>query len=112
MSAPVVAFAGRGDAPSRWIDPLERAMPEVRLVPVDALDDAERSRVRVAIVADPDPAALAALPHLVWVQGLWAGVEGLVSGLGGTGVTIVRPTDPRLADAMAEAVLTEALDGV
>ena len=41
----------------------------------------ERAAARVALVANPDPAELAALPALEWVQSLWAGVERIVAEL-------------------------------
>lgn len=56
-------------------------------------------------MANPDPAEVALLPNLAWIQSLWAGVERLVRDLKGNGVPIVRLIDPELARTMAEAVL-------
>ena len=120
----VVPFLARVDDAlmTRWIDELRTAFdaererrsdspasPAVRLEPFAELSEEERAAARVAIVADPDPADLAALPALDWVQGLWAGVETLVDALAERDVAIVRLVDPRLGDAMAEAVLAWTL---
>jgi glyoxylate/hydroxypyruvate reductase A len=83
---------------------LSTAMPEERIVPFRLLDDAERAAAQVAIVANPDPAEVAALPNLVWVQSLWAGVERLV-GAFDRPLPIVRLVDREMARTMAEAVL-------
>lgn len=58
-----------------------------------------------AIVANPDPADIAALPSLTWIHSLWAGVERLVLELGEKAPPIVRLKDPELSRVMAEAVL-------
>ena len=58
-----------------------------------------------AIVANPDPADIAALPGLKWIHSLWAGVERLVLELGDKAPPIVRLKDPELSRVMAEAVL-------
>ena len=120
----VVPFLARVDKTltTRWIDelrtafaaerdrhPAPRPAPAVRLEPFADLSDEERAAARVAIVADPDPADLAALPALEWVQSLWAGVETLVDAVAGRDVAIVRLVDPRLGEAMAEAVLAWTL---
>ncbi|MCJ2071541.1 glyoxylate/hydroxypyruvate reductase A [Methylobacterium sp. J-030] len=83
---------------------LAAAMPEERIVPFRLMDDAERGAARVAIVANPDPAEVAALPSLVWVQSLWAGVERLVNAFDRP-LPIVRLVDREMARTMAEAVL-------
>ncbi|MBE7202246.1 MAG: glyoxylate/hydroxypyruvate reductase A [Parafilimonas terrae] len=83
---------------------LSAAMPEERIVPFRLMDEAEREATRVAIVANPDPAEVAALPGLVWVQSLWAGVERLVNAFDRP-LPIVRLVDRELARTMAEAVL-------
>lgn len=83
---------------------LSAAMPEERLIPFRTMDDAARAAARVAVVANPDPAEVAALPGLVWVQSLWAGVEKLV-GAFDRPLPIVRLVDREMARTMAEAVL-------
>ena len=116
----VVPFASRVDADLRrtWLDELDAAFaalgpvgpdgPRIEVRDVDALDDEDRARARVAIVSDPDPAALAALPTLEWIHSLWAGVETLLDGVDER-VGIVRLVDPGLSRAMAEATLAWTL---
>src|SRR4051812_33291834 len=65
----------------------------------------QRHDVEIAILANPDPADVAALPHLALIQSLWAGVERLVSELGPSAPRIVRMVDPEMARTMSEAVL-------
>lgn len=106
MRSPV-AFLGTLDPgeQARYLAALAAAMPEERLRPLRALTEAERATVEVAIVANPDPAEVAQLPRLAWIQSLWAGVERLVRDLGPDAPPIVRLVDPELARTMAEAVL-------
>ncbi|WP_322010772.1 glyoxylate/hydroxypyruvate reductase A [Paraburkholderia sp. J12] len=88
-----------------WLSALAEAMPDETIVRFrDMLPD-ERARSRVAIVANPDPADLAALPNLAWVQSLWAGVEQIVAGRAADELPVVRLVDPELSRTMAEAVL-------
>lgn len=89
---------------SEYREILAAAMPGERIVPFRMLADAERDEARVAIVANPDPAEVAALPGLVWVQSLWAGVERLVNAFDRP-LPIVRLVDREMARTMAEAVL-------
>ncbi|AXQ93959.1 glyoxylate/hydroxypyruvate reductase A [Cereibacter azotoformans] len=88
-----------------WADHLARALPGERIGIFRDLSPAERAEVDIAIVANPDPADLAELPNLVWVQSLWAGVERLVAELGDFRRPIVRLVDPELARTMSEAAL-------
>ncbi|KTS06422.1 2-hydroxyacid dehydrogenase [Methylobacterium radiotolerans] len=92
------------DQEAEYLRILSVAVPEERIVPFRAMDAAAREAARIAIVANPDPAEVAALPGLVWVQSLWAGVEKLV-GAFDRPLPIVRLVDRELARAMAEAVL-------
>ena len=62
-----------------WLDALRAAMPEHDLSPLEELTADQRAAAEVAIVANPDPADLAALSNLKWVQSLWAGVERLLA---------------------------------
>jgi glyoxylate/hydroxypyruvate reductase A len=89
---------------AEYLQILAAAVPEERLVPFRLMDAAEREAARIAIVANPDPAEVAALPSLAWVQSLWAGVEKLV-GAFDRPLPIVRLVDPEMARTMAEAVL-------
>lgn len=106
MSEPI-AFLGNLDAEeeAEFLAALADAMPDETIRPFRTLSGAERAAVRIAIVANPDPAEVAQLPNLAWVQSLWAGVERLVRDLGPDSAPIVRLIDPELARTMAEAVL-------
>jgi len=84
-------------------------MPEERICRLEAMSDDEVAACEVAIVANPDPAALARMPRLKWVHSVWAGVERLLESLEDTDLRIVRLVDPQLAQTMAEAVLTWTL---
>ncbi len=92
-----------------WMATLQAAMPEQLICPGSEVPASVRSRVSVAIVANPDPAELAPFPNLLWVQSLWAGVEKLLSSDRPMPYKIVRMTDPQLAQTMAEAVLAWTL---
>lgn len=89
----------------QWIDALQAAMPDERVVALDQLDEAARAACDVAIVANPRPQDLRTLPRLKWVHSVWAGVERLVADLHDSELAVVRLVDPQLADTMAEAVL-------
>lgn len=88
-----------------WLERLAAAMPGEEIRPFDTLAPQERAEVEIAIVANPDPAHLAQLPNLIWVQSLWAGVERLVAELGDFRPPIVRLVDPELTRTMSEAAL-------
>lgn len=93
----------------QWLAALQAAMPDARVVPLDGMEAAEREACDVAIVANPAPGDLRALPGLRWVHSVWAGVERLVAGLDGRALPIVRLVDPQLSATMAEAVLAWTL---
>jgi glyoxylate/hydroxypyruvate reductase A len=104
-----IALIGRfapGEAQS-WLDALREAMPEEHLLPAESI--ADPSRVSLAIVANPDPAAVRRFTGLEWVQSLWAGVEKLVAEPAFEHLPIVRMIDPELGRTMAEAVLAWTL---
>jgi glyoxylate/hydroxypyruvate reductase len=107
----VLPFLSRSsaDETALWVSALSHAMPEERIVAFDQLSDQESRDATVAIVANPDPAQLAQLPSLRWVQSLWAGVERLMSEYRSDSVAIIRLEDPQLAATMAEAVLAWTL---
>ena len=107
MSRPVVPYVAREITPD-WLEALRSALPEARIVPFAETTPEERAAARVALVANPDPAELAALPALEWVQSLWAGVERIVAELPES-LKVVRLVDPQLAASMAEAVLAWTL---
>lgn len=92
-----------------WLKNLNQAMPDYQVVAFDQIDEGARAGIEVAIVADPDPADLALLPDLKWVQSLWAGVERLMFELPDAEFDIARLTDPQLAADMSEAALAWTL---
>ena len=122
----MIAFVGRIDSDEQaiWLKTLSPLMPNERIVPFADLTDEERSLCDVAIVANPEPSDLLALPNLKWVQSLWAGVEKMMQGLSlyrqslhGTSsqetssqmFSVVRLTTPSLSETMSEAVLAWTL---
>lgn len=104
---PPIAFVSRSDAASEavWIDALSAALPQETIISFSAMSDDEKQRAEIAVVANPDPEHIAALPNLQWVHSLWAGVERLVVELGPKAPPLVRLTDPELSRVMSEAVL-------
>lgn len=103
-------LAGQFDAAERdrWYGALAQAMPQHHLAVADELFD--RTRVEVAIVANPQPGSLRGLPKLRLIQSLWAGVEGLLSDDSvPASVPIARMVDPALATAMGETALWAVL---
>ncbi|NUZ06030.1 2-hydroxyacid dehydrogenase [Schlegelella koreensis] len=84
-------------------------MPAETVVAFEELDAAARAACEIAIVANPRPQDLRAMPNLRLVHSVWAGVERLVADLPDTGLKIVRLVDPQLAATMAEAVLAWTL---
>ncbi|EIF34891.1 phosphoglycerate dehydrogenase-like oxidoreductase [Burkholderia sp. Ch1-1] len=88
-----------------YLAALAAAMPAETIVALRKASADELARSTIAIVARPDPAALAVLPRLAWIQSLWAGVEQLVASLPPDGTPVVRLVDPELSRTMAEAVL-------
>lgn len=76
---------------------------------LNQLDASQRAACELAIVANPRPEDLRALPRLKWVHSVWAGVEGLMADLSNTDLKVVRLVDPQLARTMAEAVLAWTL---
>jgi glyoxylate/hydroxypyruvate reductase A len=103
-------LAGSFDEAERdqWHGALAQAMPQHHLVNSEELFD--RTRIEVAIVANPPPDSLRGLPALRLVQSLWAGVEGLFNDDSvPRDVPIARMVDPALAAAMAETALWAVL---
>ncbi|UNZ53157.1 2-hydroxyacid dehydrogenase [Agrobacterium tumefaciens] len=106
MPSPI-AFVSRMNAETEavWKQALRAAMPQEDILSFSELTDEQRQAVDFAIVANPDPADIAALPGLTWIHSLWAGVERLMLELGDKAPPIVRLKDPELSRVMAEAVL-------
>lgn len=104
---PPIAFVSRSDAASEavWIGALSAALPQETITSFSAMSDDEKQSAEIAIVANPDPEHIAALPNIKWVHSLWAGVERLVAELGPKAPPLVRLVDPELSRVMSEAVL-------
>lgn len=98
-----------GDAErDQWRQLLSQAMPQHHLVAAGELFD--RTRIEVAIVANPLPESLLGLPRLRLIQSLWAGVDRLLGDPSlPPDVPIARMVDPSLAAAMAETALWAVL---
>jgi glyoxylate/hydroxypyruvate reductase A len=92
-----------------WIKTLSVAMPDEVILPFSDLTAAQKQLCDVAIVANPDPKDLLALPALKWVHSMWAGVERMMNELSSPPFSIVRLIDPDLAKTMSEAVLAWTL---
>ena len=106
MSDPIALITNiRSDYEASYLSALASAMPAEKVILFRQMSEEQRAHVQIAIVANPDPADVAALPRLVWVQSLWAGVEQLVTRLPAGGPPIVRMLDPEMSRTMAEAVL-------
>ncbi|MET4576826.1 2-hydroxyacid dehydrogenase [Ottowia thiooxydans] len=93
----------------QWIEALQVAMPDEKIMVFEELDAEQRASCDVAIVANPPVQSLRELPHLKWVHSVWAGVERLVADLADLDLKIVRLVDPKMAETMAEAVLAWTL---
>lgn len=106
MPSPI-AFVSRmnAEAESVWKEALRATMPQEEILSFSELSADQKQAVDFAIVANPDPADIAALSGLTWIHSLWAGVERLVLELGEKAPPIVRLKDPELSRVMAEAVL-------
>jgi glyoxylate/hydroxypyruvate reductase len=116
----VIPFLSRSDSQTNdaWLVQLRSVLAAYDIVPFALLSEKQRHEATIAIVANPDPAEIQRLPNLIWVQSLWAGVERLVNELPARNlarnpahdqVKIVRLVDPKLSQAMAEAVLAWTL---
>jgi glyoxylate/hydroxypyruvate reductase A len=106
-----VLFTGRIDAAERelWRLALRDAAPEFTWW-TDTDGELPRHAIAAAVVANPSPGALDALPRLRLVQSLWAGVEKLLADPTlPPQVPLARMVDPAMSTAMAETVLWAAL---
>jgi len=106
-----VAFIGHVEAAEQntWIEAINSRSNTFQLVPLASLPASAVEQVQVAVVANPDPSLLNALPNLKWIQSLWAGVEGILGSNLRRDISIVRMTDPQMAESMSEAVLAWSL---
>lgn len=108
---PIVPFVHRLSESQElsWLAALREAGPSLDIIASRTLTWQQADAAQVAIVANPDPDALAPLPNLKWVHSLWAGVETLMPALAGSGLGVARLVDDVLGETMAEAVLTWCL---
>lgn len=106
-----VAFCNQlsKQAEKDWITELSGLKGLINVIPFCQLTSSQKKKVKVAIVANPDPKELTELTNLEWVQSLWSGVERLVAELPNKNIKIVRMKDPKLSQTMAEAVLAWTL---
>jgi glyoxylate/hydroxypyruvate reductase len=105
-----VLLSGRFDAAEReaWWRALRAAAPECCWHRDDQAFD--RALIDAALVANPAPGALAALPKLRLIQSLWAGVDKLLGDATvPANVPLARMVDPAMNAAMAETALWAVL---
>ncbi len=107
----LIAFVGQIDKVEEreWLDRLNQIIPQASIVSYDELTSDQYADIEIAIVANPDPAKLNALPNLIWIHSVWAGVERMVAELSDRDFDIVRLIDPELSRTMAEASLAWTL---
>lgn len=106
MNTPVPFIAAADFADSvAWVNALQNAMPEEKIVLFSSMNDTNKEKCSVAVVANPNPADIQQLPQLRWLQSVWAGVDHLLSDMVRHDLKIVRLIDPDMAKVMAEAVL-------
>ncbi|WP_438464399.1 2-hydroxyacid dehydrogenase [Marinomonas sp. PE14-40] len=109
----------KDEAQLLWVEHLNPQLQNHTVLLPDQITEGEEALVDIAIVSNPNPEDLLRYPNLVWVQSLWAGVEGLVQALKSdvfnkacldkTSFQLVRLIDPTLAQSMAESVLAWTL---
>ena len=106
-----VLLSGRlGEAErDAWLLALRAAAPQCHWW-CDADGEIPGAEIEAAVVADPAPGVLAALPRLRLVQSLWAGVEKLLADATlPREVPLARMVDPMMNAAMAETALWAVL---
>lgn len=102
MSSPLPFLSAEAEPSARrWIAELQAAMPGKNIVAFEDLDASQWAACEIAVVANPRPEDVLALPNLKWVHSVWAGVERLVAELPAGDLKIVRLVDPQLARTMA-----------
>lgn len=91
-----------------WLAVLAQALPGRRVWRGDRPHDP--AAIGVALVANPAPGSLSALPHLRLIQSLWAGVDRLLADdTLPPGVPVARMVDPGMSAAMAETAVWATL---
>jgi glyoxylate/hydroxypyruvate reductase A len=106
-----IAFISRSDinVQSRWVDLLKSKLTNETILTLDRIKKEQYANIDIAIVENPDPAALARFSNLVWVQSLWVGVDSLIGESALKSIKLVKLIDPQMSKIMAEAVLTWTL---
>ena len=92
-----------------WLERFKQLLPDEQVILATDIDEHDKQDCDLAIVLDPDPEVVASFTQLKWIQSLWAGVESLIDLAKQQNIKLVRMVDPKLADTMAEAVLTWTL---
>jgi glyoxylate/hydroxypyruvate reductase A len=110
MNEPI-AFISKMDNKQKnvWLECLHNHLPDENIILIEALSSAQLGKVKIAIVANPEPSDLTALVNLVWVQSLWAGIENLAAEPELKNIPIVRLIDNELANIMSEAIIAWSL---
>jgi len=101
-----------------WLARFKLLLPNETVLPIEQINEEQAREIEIAIVANPNPELLARFENLIWIQSLWAGVEGLVASFNALQgeraqqmkrVKLVRLIDPQLAQTMGQAALTWSL---
>lgn len=103
-----ILFRSTPAATARWRGLLADLLPEheIRYWP----DIGDKAAIEYALVWQPEPGLLAALPRLRLIVGLGAGVDHLLGDPAlPKGVPILRLVDPYMTDAMSEFVVLSVL---
>lgn len=108
---PVIPFISQLPSSQQqiWLECLQKAMPTEQFLLSKDVKTASRSKVEIAILADPDLEQLHLFENLKWIHTLGAGVEHLIDTAQQKSIKLVRLQDPNLAKSMAESVLTWSL---
>jgi glyoxylate/hydroxypyruvate reductase A len=109
MKTIVFISESAADIQSQWIMHINKSLINETILLPHQISASQAENVDIAIVANPNPEALARFPQLVWIQSLWAGVENLVGDTINESVKLVKLVDPQLAKTMAESVLAWTL---
>lgn len=93
----------------KWVTVFKKKIKGNTIVQFEKLKPQDYRKVKVAIVANPNPKHLLKFQNLRWVQSIWVGIEDLVRNLRNTKIKIVKLKDPEMQRTMAEAVLAWVL---
>lgn len=97
------------EALDAWAAQLRVALPGTTVL--TSRTPATDRNVDMALVANPPPGALKGLPHLGFIQSMWAGVDKLLRDDTVPGdVPLARMVDPAMSAAMAETALWATLN--